>query len=390
MGFDGRNGEKMSYVKYYAQKYNKSIRDQKQPLLVSLPKIRDERSGESGPIYLVPELCFMTGLSEEQRANFQLMKALGDYTRQDPKRRTESLMKFSDRINTHPEIKKELASWNLEFSKDLETFKARTLQPETILGSGSSKATYKLDNADWGSCFRKWSSYSSKNLTKWAVIHSSRDEAVTKEFVTSLNKVTPSLGMKLSAPKTISLPDNKPSTYLAALDKILEMSPQLVMVVVPNNKGDHYATIKKKCYVEKAVPSQVVTASVLSKPKGLMSVATKVAIQMNTKLGGEPWAVKMPMNDNIVPAISKALRKYQELNSNLPSRIIIYRDGVGDGQIQYVIDHEITAILSCLAKAGLPEDQVKFTYINKKINTRIMQMEGRNAVNPQSGTVVDD
>ena len=112
----------MSYVKYYAQKYNKSIRDQKQPLLVSLPKvvqkfildfiyklgsqtniyfiflqIRDERSGESGPIYLVPELCFMTGLSEEQRANFQLMKALGDYTRQDPKRRTESLMKFSDR-----------------------------------------------------------------------------------------------------------------------------------------------------------------------------------------------------------------------------------------------------------------------------------------------------
>jgi len=76
----------MGYVKYYAQKYNKSIRDQKQPLLVSLPKIRDERSGESGPIYLVPELCFMTGLSEEQRANFQLMKALGDYTRQDPKR----------------------------------------------------------------------------------------------------------------------------------------------------------------------------------------------------------------------------------------------------------------------------------------------------------------
>ena len=37
-----------------------------------------------------------------------------------------------------------------------------------------------------------------------------------------------------------------------------------------------------------------------------------------------------------------------------------------------MIDHEISAILSCMAKAGLPEDQVKFTYIivNKKINTR--------------------
>ena len=27
----------------------------------------------------------------------------------------------------------------------------------------------------------------------------------------------------------------------------------------------------------------------------MMTVATKVALQMNCKMGGEPWAVKMPM-----------------------------------------------------------------------------------------------
>merc|ERR1712090_48256 len=74
----------------------------------------------------------------------------------------------------------------------------------------------------------------------------------------------------------------------------------IVMTVVPNNKGDHYAAIKKKCYLEKPIPSQGVTATVLSKPKGLMSVATKVAIQMNAKLGGEPWAVKIPMKNTMV------------------------------------------------------------------------------------------
>ena len=37
------------------------------------------------------------------------------------------------------------------------------------------------------------------------------------------------------------------------------------------------------------------TISHLSKPKGMMTVATKVALQMNCKMGGEPWAVKMPM-----------------------------------------------------------------------------------------------
>ena len=50
----------------------------------------------------------------------------------------------------------------------------------------------------------------------------------------------------------------------------------------------------------RSLPSQVVTASVLSKPKGLMSVATKVAVQMNCKLGGEPWAVKIPLTDTMV------------------------------------------------------------------------------------------
>jgi len=244
----------------------------------------------------------------------------------------------------------------------------------------------------------------------------------------------------MNKPKMFPLPDNRPATYIQALDRVIECNPSIVMIVVPNNKGDHYSAVKKKCCLEKPVPSQVVTATVLSKPKGLMSVATKVAVQMNCKMGGEPWAVKIPLtdtmvigydtyhdtsqkgrsvgavvasmngtftkylsvanlhtnpaqelNDNMCPAITKALRKYNEINGNLPARIIMYRDGVGDGQINYVIEHEIAAIMSCLSAAGLPEDQVKFTYVivSKRINTRFFRMNGPPS-NPPSGTVVDD
>ena len=105
-----------------------------------------------------------------------------------------------------------------------------------------------------------------------------------------------------------------------------------------------------------------------------MSVATKVAVQMICKLGGEPWAVDIPMkgtmvigydtyhdsaqkgrsagalvaslnktftkylsvanlhtnpaqelDDNICPAIARALRKYNDLNGEMPQRIILYR-----------------------------------------------------------------
>ncbi len=62
------------------------------------------------------------------------------------------------------------------------------------------------------------------------------------------------------------------------------MGPQMIMVVIPNNKSDAYHAIKKICCVDAPVPSQVMTGTVLKKPKGLMSVATKVAVQMASKL----------------------------------------------------------------------------------------------------------
>jgi len=439
--FEGRNGEMMSYMKYYAGRYNRSIRDTKQPLLISIAKVRDERAGQTGPIYLVPELCNMTGLSEEQRSNFQLMKALGSFTRQEPKKRMETLMKFSQRINGQPEIRKDLEDWGLQFSTELETFKARVLPPEKILGGKNLSASYQLDNADWSKCFRKWESFSGQNLTKWAIIYCQKDESAAKEFLNALTKVAPSLGMTIKAPKLFSISDYRAATYLASLDKVLELQPQLVMVVVPNNKGEHYAVIKKKCCLEVPTPSQVVTATVLNKSKGLMSVATKVAIQMNCKLGGEPWAVKMPLkdtmvigydtyhdtvskgrsvgavvaslnqsmtkyvsianlhtnseqelHDNLCPAIVTALRKYNDVNGHLPERIIIYRDGVGDGQIPYVVEHEVKSIRDTLVKVGMNADDLKLSFIvvNKKINTKIFKKEGVNHSNPPSGTVVDD
>ena len=109
----------MSLFQYYADKYNRNIRDLKQPLIISVPPLREQRSGNTGPVFLVPELCNMTGLSEEQRANFRLMADLGKITRQGPDERSKTLKKFSNRLNTNLQIKEELDGWNLAFSKEL-------------------------------------------------------------------------------------------------------------------------------------------------------------------------------------------------------------------------------------------------------------------------------
>ncbi len=59
------------------------------------------------------------------------------------------------------------------------------------------------------------------------------------------------------------------------------------MVIVPNNKGDVYHTVKKITYVDTPCPCQVVTLTVLNKGQNkgsLAPIATKVAAQMAAKV----------------------------------------------------------------------------------------------------------
>jgi aubergine-like protein len=74
------------------------IQDLGQPLLVSRTKARKLRSGEEELVYLVPELCRMTGLTDDMRANFTLMRDLGEYTRINPPARLKRLESFNERL----------------------------------------------------------------------------------------------------------------------------------------------------------------------------------------------------------------------------------------------------------------------------------------------------
>lgn len=51
------------------------------------------------------------------------------------------------------------------------------------------------------------------------------------------------------------------------------------------------------------------------------------------------------LSDSLALDVCKAIRKYREMNSNaLPNRIFLYRDGVGEGQIHYVYNHEVATL----------------------------------------------
>jgi len=50
--------------------------------------------------------------------------------------------------------------------------------------------------------------------------------------------------------------------------------------------------------------------------------------------------------------LTGALEKFHEANGCLPERIVVYRDGVGDGQLAAVVQHEVPQMLEAFKAAG--------------------------------------
>lgn len=125
--------EETTYEAYYFTKYNIKIQDSKQFLLVSKAKERDLRAGQNELIYLIPELCRATGMTDAMRNNFKLMQDLSNYTRLNPSNRVKALMKFNERIQSTPESIRVLTEWKMKLDNNLLAVQARELSAETIV-----------------------------------------------------------------------------------------------------------------------------------------------------------------------------------------------------------------------------------------------------------------
>nr|AGH30329.1 aubergine [Nilaparvata lugens] len=398
-------GVKTTYRDYYYSKYGLKIQDSRQPLLVSRPKARDERGGRDGPIFLVPELCRMTGITDEMRNNQNLMRAMADRTRMDSRTRQERLMVFQKRFTQTPKNAEELKNWNLSLSKNLVSMNSRILPPERVLFGGGNAVTLER-GPDWTNNFRNCSLLATSAISNWVVVGLSNAQRDIQEFVSLLQKSARGMGLRIDQPQWMNLDDDRVNSCVGVLDRVLSRDlPQIILFPVSNNRADRYSAIKRKTYVDRAVPSQVVALRTLRK-KGLMSIATKVAIQMSCKIGGSPWSVDIPIKSTMVIGydvchdakqktksygalvaslnaswsryyssvthhqhgeeifkdlpmnIIKAITKYQQHNENqLPNRLLIYRDGVGEGQVNKVFSREVEDVvvvaLRTLRKKGL-------------------------------------
>ncbi|XP_043640894.1 protein aubergine [Drosophila teissieri] len=440
--FNTKEGD-ISYVDYYKKRYNIIIRDFKQPLVLSRPTEKNIRGGNDQPLMIIPELARATGMTDAMRADFRLMKAMGEHTRLAPDRRIERLRTFNRRLKSSKESTETLKSWNIELDSALVEIPARILKSEKIL-FGNNKNFLCDARADWTSEFRSSSMWKHVDINRWCVITPGRNLRETQEFVQMCIRAASTMRMNISKPIYDEIRDDRNGTYSQAIDNAVAKDPQIVMIVMRSSNEEKYSCIKKRTCVDRPVPSQVVTLRVIAprqeKKAGLMSIATKVVIQMNAKLMGAPWMIDLPLrglmtvgfdvchsskdknksygalvatmdqrestryfssvtehmkgqelSEQMSLNMTCALKTYRAQHGSLPERILFFRDGVGDGQLYQVVNTEVKFLKGKLDEiyksAGKTEGcRMAFIVVSKRINTRYFA----NGRNPVPGTVVDD
>ncbi|XP_026198317.1 piwi-like protein 1 isoform X1 [Anabas testudineus] len=432
-----RGDTDISFKNYYKTQYGLDITDGNQVLLVShVKRMGPSGAPPPGPAMLIPELCYLTGLTDKMRADFNIMKDLSTHTRLTPEQREGRLNRFVSNIQRNADAQAELDKWGLNFDKQLLNLTGRVLPGERIF-QGPRSYEYNPWAADWSKEMRGVPLISSPPLNNWLVFHTRRNGNETQSLLQTLNKVSGPLGIRIQRAVMIMYEDHQES-LLRALQHNVGPQTQMVVVVLPSNRKDKYDSVKKYLCVDCPTPSQCVVSRTLSRPQALMTVATKIALQMACKMGGELWSVEIPLKqlmivgidcyhdtiggkrsigalvaslnqsmsrwfskcvlqhkgqeimDGLKIALTGALKDYLKFNNSLPSRIIVYRDGVGDGQLQGVVNYEVSQIIDSIKSMGhdyVPKLSV--VVVKKRISSRFFAHINGKVSNPPPGTVVD-
>lgn len=97
---------------------------------------------------LVPELCYVAGLTDSIRSDCRIMKDLNTITKVSPNSRRDIIRNFLQEIKKNSVTQEILSAWGLQLDNDLTHLKGRVLMPERIY-FGKNKMIQGKPNAEW-------------------------------------------------------------------------------------------------------------------------------------------------------------------------------------------------------------------------------------------------
>ncbi|CAF4506390.1 unnamed protein product [Rotaria socialis] len=280
---------KTTLIDYYLNRFDITIKDPDQPLLVYCPRRPGENTTNTEVNYLVPEFCYLTGLADRAHRDARARKTQNINVLDSAGRQNE-ISNFDDMIRRNMTTNKYLTLWGIDIV-------ANTTQTHSIIDESYRKLsindTALEDDEDNEHKDIVDNDYSYGHFTKpialnnWLLIYPNIDEDRASTYVNMLRQVGQQQGMLINEPIHVKLDDDETATYANALRNNLNRQVQLVSIIVKSRRIDRYNTIKRICCIEIPTPTEIVLRSTIADDDILPSVALNIARDITVKLGGQ-------------------------------------------------------------------------------------------------------
>ena len=189
--FELKDGTKTSFRKYYAEQYGIKLESKDPGLIVCLPRGSSKKSLKQQPIFLVPELCHLTGVTDAMRSNWKLNKALADTTRMPPSERVKSVQQLIQTVLGSPQVAEEMKKLQIEIKLEPTTVQARVLGPFNVMFNHKKSVP-----------------------TKYCVMYDKKDHDLVDRFMTQVIKLASTQGGAWPEPTWVPIESGLPKTKI--------------------------------------------------------------------------------------------------------------------------------------------------------------------------------
>ena len=431
------NGKTLTLKNYYIEKYKIDIKNNNQPLILNYKK------GPQGQIlttYYIPELCTFSGLDEMQQKDNYFMKELSRITKIDPETRVKQTNKFLELLKDENKkgegqlsSKEKLELYGIIVQPPQESFYGYLMEEPKIL-AGRNKTISTTS--------RQFPLFSKKEMKSWLCFYEASNYNEADTLFNCLSKASKAYGLNITEPEWVEMHNKSRAidwietaeSYLNSNYKEEDNNNEYAFVIyLIKNNNKIYDELKRHSLCKNGYVSQVVKTTSL-KAKGMMSICSKILLQINAKLGGISYKtiidktildreimvvgvdsssfnkktgvamvstidnsfadffnsekILNEKDDSLQYCVSSfledAIPKYFAKNKKNPKNIIIYRQGISDNLI-YLLKNEVMQIEQVCKKYD-----ILFYYIlvNTRTTFKFFEKNGDHYINPGAGLLV--
>ena len=283
-------GRTINLIKYYEEAHKLKIKDPNQPLI--LVKNTDSQ-GNQNNLYFVPEFCRLSGLEDDATKDGYFMRELAKYTKLEPKVRVQETNEFIKLLQDDEKANEESLSskekseyYGIQISPLNELFDAYYMN-ETKLVGGNNRSIQPTD--------KKFPILKKKDMVNWLCFYEKSNYDDAESLYKNLDKASKAYGLKIGDPEWVEMQNkSSPTDWKETADEYFgpgkEREFDFVVFLLGKNDNKLYPELKKHSLCTSGYVSQVVKARSMQK-KGVLSVCSKILLQLNAKLRGVSYKV---------------------------------------------------------------------------------------------------